>query len=72
MGGDPNQMLGEDGEPEEGSGDSGGMPTIEEMMQEAMGGGDDWDDEEDEEDEQDLDEDGEAIDEEEADPDALD
>jgi C4-dicarboxylate transporter DctM subunit len=72
MGSDPNQMLGEDGEVEEGTGDSGGMPTMEEMMQEAMGGGDDWDDEEDEEDEPDLDEDGEAIDEEEADPDALD
>jgi C4-dicarboxylate transporter DctM subunit len=58
MGGDPNVMLDEEGEVIEG--DSGGMPTMEEMMQEAMeaDGGDDED-----EDEEPLDDEDEEIDE---------
>jgi C4-dicarboxylate transporter DctM subunit len=42
MGGDPNAMVDEDhdGEPDEGT-DSGGMPTMEEMMREAMEEGED-------------------------------
>ena len=48
MGGDPNQMIdAEEGE----EGDTGGMPTMEEMMQEAMAGEDDWEEEEEEEEE---------------------
>ncbi|MGB8330957.1 MAG: TRAP transporter large permease [Polyangiales bacterium] len=68
MGGDPNVMLDEEGEVIEGEdGDSGGMPTMEEMMQEAMddeADGDDGDDEaeeplDDEEAEEPLDNDAE-------------
>ena len=44
MGGDPQVILDEEGEVIE-----GGMPTMEEMMQEAMAADEDWDDEEEEE-----------------------
>ncbi|UCH29000.1 MAG: TRAP transporter large permease subunit [Myxococcales bacterium] len=55
MGGDPNQMIDEDGDAE-GDEDAGGMPTMEEMMQEAMAGEDSWEDEEEEDEEEDEDE----------------
>jgi C4-dicarboxylate transporter DctM subunit len=62
MGGDPNQMVDEEtGE------EVGGMPTMEEMMQEAMDAEDDWDDDEGEEEEPEAD----APDEEAPDPDAT-
>ena len=65
MGGDPNQMIqGEDGE----EGATGGMPTMEEMMQEAMAGEDDWEDEDEEEEEEDLDAEEEELLEEEEPP----
>jgi C4-dicarboxylate transporter DctM subunit len=61
MGGDPNAMVGdEDGAD---SGDSGGMPTMEEMMREAMADEESWDDEEEDEDleEDDFEEEGEDM-----------
>jgi len=52
MGGDPNVVLDEDGEVIEGeTRDTSGMPTMEEMMQEAMGADDDGDDADEESDE---------------------
>lgn len=51
MGSDPNQMLEGDGEGADGD-EGGGMPTMEEMMQEAMEGDEGWDDFEDEEDDE--------------------
>jgi hypothetical protein len=42
MGGDPNAMLDEDGDgTDDRGGDAGGMPTMEEMMKEAMAGDED-------------------------------
>jgi len=58
MGGDPNVVLDEEGEVIEGEeGDSGGMPTMEEMMQEAMDADEDGDDEADDADADDADDD---------------
>jgi len=47
MGGDPRVILDEEGEVIE-----GGMPTMEEMMQEAMAADEDWDEDEEEEDDE--------------------
>ncbi len=64
MGADPNALVDEDGDGEDDRGeDAGGMPTMEEMMQEAMEadddaeGDEDLDEDDDLEDQEDLDED---------------
>lgn len=61
MGGDPQVILDEEGEVIE-----GGMPTMEEMMQEAMAADEDWDDEEEEDDDEYEEETDEALDADEA------
>jgi C4-dicarboxylate transporter DctM subunit len=70
MGGDPNAMIeGEEGEAgPAGEGDTG-MPTMEEMMQEAMAGEESWDEDEEESEEEPIGDEDDSL--EEPEPDAA-